>query len=57
MVGLRSPSTIGVVELEGPEEVGGLLEVGADSGDLMDKVLNTDDACARKQVSRQCNLA
>lgn len=31
-------------ELEGPEEVGGLLEVGADSEDLVDQVLNGDDA-------------
>jgi hypothetical protein len=36
-----------VGELEGPQEVGGLLEVGADSVDLVDEVLNADDAvCA-----------
>jgi len=34
----------GVGELEGPEEVGGLLEVGADSVDLVDEILNTDNA-------------
>ena len=37
-------STSGVGELEGPEEVGGLLEVGADGVDLVDKILNTDNA-------------
>ena len=36
-----------VAELEWPEEVGSLLEVGADSEDLVDEVLNADDAvCA-----------
>lgn len=34
----------GVAELEGPQEVGGLLEVGADGVDLVDEVLHTDDA-------------
>lgn len=37
-------STSGVGELEGPEEVGGLLEVGADGVDLVDEILNADDA-------------
>jgi hypothetical protein len=37
-------TTSGVGELEGPEEVGGLLEVGADSEDLVDEILNTDNA-------------
>ena len=31
-------------QLEGPEEVGGLLEVGADGVDLVDEVLDADDA-------------
>ena len=44
MVGLLPPSTGGVVELEGPQEVGGVLEVGANSEDLMDQILNADDA-------------
>ena len=37
-------ATSGVGELEGPEEVGGLLEVGADSVDLGGEGLNADDA-------------
>ena len=37
-------ATVGVGELEGPEEVGGLLEVGADSVDLVDEILHADDA-------------
>lgn len=34
----------GVAELEGPQEVGGLLEVGADGEDLVDQIFNADDA-------------
>jgi len=37
-------TTVGVAELEGPQEVGGLLEVGPDSGNLVDEILNADDA-------------
>lgn len=37
-------TTSGVGELEGPEEVGGLLEVGANSEDLVDEILSADDA-------------
>lgn len=37
-------TTVGVGQLEGPEEVGSLLEVGADSVDLVDKILHTDNA-------------
>lgn len=37
-------ATSGGRELEGPEEVGGLLEVGANGVDLVDEVLNADDA-------------
>jgi len=37
-------ATGGVGQLEGPEEVAGLLEVGADGVDLVDQVLNADDA-------------
>jgi len=44
VVGLLSPSSGGGVELEGPQEVGGVLEVGADSEDLVDQVLNANDA-------------
>ena len=37
-----------VGELEGPEEVGGLLEVGANSEDLVDEILHADDAVLAK---------
>ncbi len=37
-------------ELEGPEEVVGLGEVGANGEDLVDEVLNADDALAAKSV-------
>jgi hypothetical protein len=40
---LVGPGTSGVGELEGPEEVVGLLEVLAAGGDLVDKILNADD--------------
>ena len=44
MVGLLPPAPGRVVELEGPQEVGGVLEVGADGEDLVDEVLHADDA-------------
>lgn len=37
-------ATSGVGELEGPEEVVGLLEVGANSVDLVDQILHADNA-------------
>mmetsp|Transcript_278 Transcript_278/g.770 ORF Transcript_278/g.770 Transcript_278/m.770 type:complete len:299 (-) Transcript_278:47-943(-) len=37
-------AAVGVGELEGPEEVGGVLEAGADGDDLVDQVLRADDA-------------
>jgi len=37
-------STVRVAKLEGPEEVGGLLEVGANSVDLMDEIFHADNA-------------
>jgi len=40
----RAEATSGVAELERPQEVGGLLEVGADSVDLVDEILNADNA-------------
>jgi hypothetical protein len=43
-------TTVGVAELEGPEEVGGLLEVGADGVDLVDQVLHADDAVLAEVV-------
>merc|ERR1719360_233703 len=44
VVSLLPPSAGGVVQLEGPQEVGGVLEVGADSQNLVDQILHTDDA-------------
>ena len=44
VVGLLSPSTSGVVQLEGPQEVRGILEVGANSQDLVDEILHADDS-------------
>ena len=43
-------ATVGVAELEGPEEVGSLLEVGADSVDLVDKILHAHDAILAKRL-------
>lgn len=37
-------AAVGVGQLEGPEEVVGLLEVGADGVDLVDQVLHADNA-------------
>lgn len=41
---LGSESLLGRVELEGPEEVVGFLEVSANSGDLVDQILNRGNA-------------
>lgn len=38
---LGPPSASGVGKLEGPQEGGGLLEVGSASGDLVNQVFNT----------------
>lgn len=37
-------TTVGVGQLEGPQEVVGLLEVGADGVDLVDEILHADNA-------------
>jgi hypothetical protein len=37
-------AAVGVAELEGPQEVGSLLEVGANIDDLVDEILHADDA-------------
>ena len=37
-------TTVGVAELEWPEEVGGLLEVGSDGVDFVNEVLHANDA-------------
>ena len=44
----RLEATRGVAELEGPQEVGRLLEVGADRDDLVDEVLHAEDAVLAK---------
>lgn len=41
---LLAEPAVGVGQLEGPQEVVGRLEVGADRVDLVDKVLHADDA-------------
>jgi hypothetical protein len=41
-------AAVGVAELERPEEVGGLLEVGADGVDLVNQILDADDAVLAK---------
>lgn len=40
----RTEAASGVAELEWPEEVGSLLEVGPNSEDLMDQILHADNA-------------
>ena len=42
MVNLLPPSAGGSVKLKWPQEVAGVLEVGADSENLVDDILNTD---------------
>jgi hypothetical protein len=44
----RTEAASGVAELEWPEEVGSLLEVGANSEDLMDQVLHANNAVFSK---------
>lgn len=43
-VSLGSEALLGAVELEGPQEVVGNLEVSADGGDFVDEVLNAGNA-------------
>ena len=43
VVGLLAPSTGGGVQLEGPQEVGGVLEVGADGQDLVNQIFDAND--------------
>lgn len=40
----RTETASGVAELEGPKEVGGLFEVGANSEDLMNQILHADNS-------------
>ena len=44
MVGLLSPSPSWVVQLEGPQEVGSVLEVWSNGEDLVNQILDTDDS-------------
>ena len=44
MVGLLPPPAGRGVQLERPQEVGGVLEVGPDGQDLVDQILDADDA-------------
>ena len=43
VVGLLAPATSWGVELEGPQEVRGVLEVGANGEDLVDQIFDADD--------------
>ena len=44
MVSLLSPSSSWVVQLEGPQEVGSVLEVWSNGEDLVNQILDTDDS-------------
>ena len=44
VVGLLPPAAGGVVQLEGPQEVRGVLEVRSDGQDLVDQILHADDS-------------
>merc|ERR1719291_1266572 len=44
VVDLLPPPTSRGVQLEGPQEVGGILEVGSNGQNLVDEILHTDDA-------------
>jgi len=44
VVDLLPPATSRSVQLEGPQEVRGVLEVGSNRHDLVDQILNTDDS-------------
>jgi hypothetical protein len=50
VVGLLGPATIGMVELEWPQEVGGLLEVWANGVDLVDEVLNANNTVLAQRL-------
>ena len=44
VVGLLSPSSGWSVQLEWPQEIGGVFEIRTNSHDLVDQILNTDDS-------------
>ena len=50
MVDFLSPSTGGSVQFEGPQEVAGILEVGSNSGDLVDNIFNTNHTIFAKSI-------
>jgi len=50
VVDLLPPPTSGGVQLEWPQEVGGVLEVRSNIHDLVDKILNTDDSKLSKSA-------
>ena len=43
-------ASVGIAELEWPQEVAGLLEVGADGVNLVDQVLHADDAVLAERL-------
>lgn len=43
-------ATVGVGQLEGPQEVRGLLEVGSNGEDLVDQILNADQAVLAERI-------
>ena len=49
----RAEAAGGIAQLEGPEEVGGLLEIGADGEDLVDEVLDAHEAVFAQVVLDQ----
>jgi len=48
VVGLFPPSAVWIVKFEGPQKVGSLLEVRANGDDLVDKILNANNASLAK---------
>merc|ERR1719322_898329 len=44
VVGLLSPSSGWSVQLEWPQEIGGVFEIRTNCYDLMDQIFNTDDS-------------
>ena len=49
----RPESASGVAELEWPQEIGGLFEVGSDGDNLVEKILHADDAVFAKLLLDQ----
>jgi len=53
MVSQSGPSSRGGAQLEGPQKFVGLCEVGSNSEDLVDKILNTDDVVSSESLLDQ----